>query len=233
MDDKKPREFWLNSAAWAPQGRLVAYEDQPYKSLPMTVLSNGGKMIFIGKYPRDNGSPGNEVNDLMDSARLAGMMALCDWPDFKMPSYFENGEPVRYPGTDPATMSRDQILCLYAGYAKQGIRVEYLKHCPNGDFLSYSHKDHLRRCAGLPDTWLGRLWLKADILFHAKVTPLEEPNQLIAMMIIAGPEYVKMWCKWNVRWRSSITEYWAKWRNELDLALRLIETIEKIAGAKN
>ena len=191
-------------------------------------------MIFYEGYPRDHGA-----TDMMDSSRLAGMMALCEWPGFKMPNYFLNDQVVRCPVSDiegdqcrvHLNISRDQLVPLVAGYAYQNIPISlnFRFFTPNGDFLSPSQRDHFRRCQGRKSTWLGRLWLRLDILFSAYVMPLAEPNQLIAMLIIAGPEYVQMWTRHNEQWQESIRKYWSGWRGESELAERLIRYLSCFA----
>ncbi len=189
-------------------------------------------MIFDEQgFPRDTGA-----TDFKDSARLAGMMAIVGDPRTpNLAKYFWDGLPVRHPMYSTSDFSRDQLLCLVAGIKMQGLWHSniHLYKPTNGDWISPSHKDHLRRCARLPDTWLGRQWLKLDILFHAKVTPLAEPNQLIAMLIIAGPEWVKRWTDANQYWRTSIANYWCTWRGEGGLADDLITKIEAILQSLN
>lgn len=203
-------------------------------------------MIFYKGFPRDQGS-----TDFMDSARLAGIMSVFKWPNFIIQDYSKHENPVRCPESDipgdecsdPRNMSRDQIVPLMAGYYFQQ-KVERARsvlnlirwnrwRCPNGDFLSPSQRDHLKRCGMESDTKLGRAWLRADIMFNAYITPLAEPNQLIAMMMTAGPEHLKLWVKHNSKWRQAIRDYWSEgagaWRGEPELTKLMIETIEKLA----
>lgn len=193
-------------------------------------------MIFYNGYPRFNG-----VTDFCDSAVLAGILSLFNYPNFKMPIYqVGNGLPVRCPDSDIPndeckmwwTFSRDQQLCLVAGYYNKivvtGTHYEALTRRPaNGDWLSPSHYGHINKCLrGTPYTWIQRQWLLADILFHAKFNPWHEPLQLICMMVVAGPEFVKKWKKWHPNWRKSISIYCDGWRQGHDVSDLIIRNLE-------
>lgn len=193
-------------------------------------------MIFHNGYPRCEG-----VTDFCDSAVLAGILSLFDYPDFKMPIYaLENGLPVRCPDSDIPndecrnwwTFSRDQQLCLVAGYRNKvaviGTHYGALTRRPaNGDWLSPSHYGHISKCLrGVPYTWLQRQWLRADIIFNCLFTPLREPNQLICQMVVAGPEYVQLWKKLNPNWRYAIIKYWNGWRKAPEVSKLMIEKLE-------
>lgn len=207
--------------------------------------------------PKDTGA-----SDYMDSARLAGIMAVFDipgTPDLYNYIAFTSERavvgvrhPHEFPSNNPNNFTRDQLMCLTAGirvqknngaicdflYAeacKRGNRAQNmeadvpgsLKKFPNGaDLLLPSNMDHLRRCAGHEPTFLGTLWLKADIIANGLFTPLGEQNQLICMCVVAGPEYVKMYKKCNKQWRDAIRLYWCGWRQEPELAEIMIKKLE-------
>jgi hypothetical protein len=78
--------------------------------------------------------------------------------------------------------------------------------------------DHLRICAGEPSTLLGKLNLKIDIIFNGLFTAMREPNQLICLCMVAGPEYVRMYKKYNPKYAEAIKYYWSNWRSEPELA---------------
>jgi hypothetical protein len=102
----------------------------------------------------------------------------------------------------------------------------------NGDLLSPSQRNHLRLCIGHQGSWFGRLWLKLDILWSAYVQPRAEPNQLLCMLMVAGPSYVRMWKRHHRKWREAIRAYWCSgpgaWRGEPELAEFLIRKLEGI-----
>lgn len=161
--------------------------------------------------------------------------------------------PEEVPSNNYKNFTRDQLIPLAAGLKIQGksgtARKLYhaaidrgyrgqnteadvdgsVKKFPNGaDIFTPSHMNHLRMCADEGSSLIGRLWLKLDILFNAKFYPMSEPNQLICMMLIAGPEYVKMWTKLNSKWKDAIREYWSGWRQEPELAEELIAHLNSI-----
>lgn len=222
-------------------------------------------MIFDNDgLPKDVGA-----TDYMDSARLAGLMAI-----FKMdkaPSMLSyivkssKGEAlgVRHPfegivigempSNNPYNFTRDQLICLAAGlhaqghtetvkslyesaksrgYRAQNTEADYpgtLKKFPNGaDLLTPSHMNHLRMCANLKPGLLGKAMLMLDILYSGLFKKMSEPNQLICMLIVAGPIYVRMWKKINSKWKDAIKEYWSGWRQEPELADHMIGMLEKI-----
>lgn len=175
--------------------------------------------------------------DMKDSARLNGMLALFEHPQaIDCANYIVDGKPTRHPmyakpETKHEMLSRDQLICLAAGISKQHkevysfyISANYKPE--NGDWLSPSHKDHLRRCADKPDTFLGRLWFWADILYACYVKPLNENNQLISMLVLAGNPYLKFYLKHCKDWKKCIRLYWSGWRGESDFAEFLINKLE-------
>lgn len=179
--------------------------------------------------PKENGA-----DDLQDSARLAGLVTLFNYDiiqNKRVPIglYVKGGKYVRHPNESKYDFSRDQALCLMAGLYKDKVTWLVGRSFIDGkDLFTPSHMGHIARCQGKEASFIQNLWLKADILFHAKFTPTEESNQLIAMMMVAGPDYVRLWKKHNYRWRESIINYWCGWRSEVEFARHMIETIEKI-----
>lgn len=196
-------------------------------------------MIFDDQgLPKDNGA-----DDYKDSARLAGLMALFDHSQApQCDEYLVSNEsfgdektyapygPRRHPMYSPKDFSRDQMVPLAAGLWKQTspLRIPIDYRPTNGDWLSPSQKDHLRRCSGLKDTWLGRMWLHLDIYWSAYVDPMAEPNQILSMLVVAGPEWVKKWCKHNWRREEAIFMYWGKWRRESEFAAHINEKTREI-----
>ena len=207
-------------------------------------------MIYdIFGLPRDNGA-----DDFMDSARLASINELFGKDYIDLTRYTLGTLAVRHPFFEPANnpfnFTRDQLICLTAGLFKQN-KQEYVKgllinnktHAqnidkdypntpktwPDGrDWLSPSHRGHLRRCAGMEATYFQTLWLYLDIVYNAWVSPLSEPNQLICMLYVAGPKYLKLWTKLNKNWRVSIIKYWSNWRAEYELTEQIVNKIETI-----
>lgn len=200
-------------------------------------------MIWFEGYPRAQG-----VTDFADSAVLAGLLSLVRYPNFIMPSYFdEYGNPVRCPISNiiddqcgnPVTFSRDQMIPLIAGYfiqqnwnGRNKIDQSIKFHrglCPNLDILSPSQRGHVNICMERSLTWLQDKWIYLDIFYSAWVQPMAEPNQLIAMLLVRDRKYIKLWCKLNKNWIQAIEEYWytgaGHWRKEMDIAARLIRQV--------
>ncbi len=193
-------------------------------------------MIFDGKIFKIEGA-----SDMEDCSMFAGLIALFEYDtNSKFGGFVRFGyffEPfgrfpperyVRCPGSK-YNFSRDQFLCISAGMWKSGYPTQFISYklVDGKDILSPANRGHELRCQNKKSNWFYDLWLKAEILFHAYATPTEESNQLIAMMIVAGDDYLKLWTKHNPKWRESISLYWDSWRNEKDFGLHVIETIKQ------
>lgn len=183
--------------------------------------------------PKDSGA-----TDFNDSARIAGIIALFQYPTDRylwLTEYINDaGKYIRHPKEYKYNFSRDQAVCLMAGLWFNGLSYLVDKKAITGkDILSPSVMGHIRRCQGKKANWFQNLWLKLDIYYNAYIDPLSEPNQLICMLMVAGPEYVKLWTKLNTKWRQAITDYWCGWRGESNLAAHMINRIERICDEEN
>lgn len=188
---------------------------------------------WVNGIPRDNGA-----TDFEDSARLAGMLAAAGMSPLPQPDVYINkhGDLARWAGSS-LPFTRDQLIPL-AYFAKMRplpSLVYGIEQCvgsftaPNGkDFLAPHHKAHIRSCLNVTKKWSiwAKMWLKGEIYFHAMYERgLSEPNQLICMLLTAGPEFVRMWKRANPMWAESINYYWSNWRNEPELAATLIKVL--------
>jgi len=184
-------------------------------------------------YPCDSGSTNGQ-----DSARLAGLMQVFDHPqklNSKLINYYDYGLTyLRHPKEINATaFSRDQASCLFAGLYVSGLKVFVLAdYQPENDLISPSVRGHFKRCAGLKSNWFQDLWLWLDVLWSCFIAPMDEPNQLLAMMMIhPNKAYLKFWTKYNEYWRNSLQNYWymneGSWRQEKELCEHIISEIEK------
>ncbi len=183
--------------------------------------------------PRDNGA-----TDFNDSARLAGILALFQYPvekEIDLTLYIDDDwKYVRHPKEYKYDFSRDQAVCLMAGLWIDFVPYLVDRNSITGkDFLSPSVRGHIRRCQDREANWFQNLWLKLDIIWNSFIDPLSEPNQLICMLVVAGPKYVKLWTKLNPMWRVAITTYWCGWRDEPDLAMHMIKRIEGMCEKKS
>jgi hypothetical protein len=169
--------------------------------------------------PQDNGS-----TDLQDSSRLAGLMTVVEWPQrVELINYCDISKMIylRHPNEYKYDFSRDQLVCLLAGLRKQQRNPFWLTFKANGkDFIPPS----VNGLRTLKPNWFQRLWAKADVIFHALVMPLEEPNQVICIADAYG--LLSLWAKLNPKWRESVRLYWCDWRNEPELAEHIIRYVE-------
>jgi hypothetical protein len=160
----------------------------------------------------------------------------------------------KYPPADnPKNFSRDQLVLLSAGLRSQQIQATHtlqlyaaaisrkyraqnsehdypgtVKKFPDGpDILMPSVMNHLRLCAGLSGFFMGYVNLVLDIMINAAFTPMREPNQLVAMCVVAGPKYVRLYKRLTPKWREAFREYWSGWRGESELAEHIVAFLEK------
>lgn len=174
--------------------------------------------------PKENGA-----DDLQDSARLAGLLSVFHIGENKidLTLYIKEKRYIRHPNEYIYDFSRDQALCLMAGlYAQRLYHLVDLRLVTGHDIFSPSHRGHVKRCQNKKANWFENLWLKAEILYQAKFKPLNEPNQLLCMMVVAGVDYLKIWTDNNPQWSEAIINYWCGWRGEPQLAAELIADVQ-------
>lgn len=198
-------------------------------------------MYYLDGYPRDNGA-----TDMMDSSRLAGVLSVFKFPGFFISYYFIDNKVVRCRVSevlsdqcaDHKNFSRDQLVPLIAGYYYAFPSTGYYANlvyenirfifCPNWDILSPSQLNHVRVCAGKKPNWFGLKWLELDIWYNAKYSPLAEPNQLLCMLMVAGPKYVQKWKQSNPQWEKAIRTYWEGFRDEKEVSDHVVGVVSKI-----
>ena len=179
----------------------------------------------------------NGASDLQDSAALAGIMTVFEWPQkidlrqYTAPvetiiyrdkitdrlgqqeSFKNINMYVRHPAQYKYNFSRDQAICLMAGMSVQLIDRNFWIN-PNFitgvDWLSPAVKGHIERCKGLKSSWFQDLWFWADLYFSAKFKPMDELNQLFCMMMIADSKFIRWYCNANPHWPQAIKNYWCE-----------------------
>lgn len=187
--------------------------------------------------PKDMGA-----SDLQDSARLAGLAVVFGFDltqnkRIPLEKYVMNipavglTHYVRHPLEHKYDFSRDQAICLIAGLGAQGKKDLVNKSYIDGkDIFSPSHRGHIKRCQGKKPNLLEEHWLWLDVLYSCFYQPMGEPNQLLCMLMLADPKYLKFWLKYNKHWRAAIKEYWCEaageWRGERELASHMIAILE-------
>lgn len=175
----------------------------------------------------------NGASDSEDSSMFVGMLATFGFPiqtDFN--KYINSSGKYQRCLNPKYDFSRDQFVPFIAGLKAQGLTHLVNQDRVTGkDLMPPSVKGHERRCKGLDSNWFQDAWLMADVYVHAWITPLGEPNQLISMMMVADPKFLRAWCKLNKQWRDSILNYWClndgAWRGERELAYKMISVIEE------
>lgn len=184
--------------------------------------------------PQDNGA-----SDLQDSARLAGLMTVFNWPQrIDLEKYILSNvilsekRYVRHPKEIKYDFSRDQTLCFIAGlYEIRRFDLVNKNYVDGKDLFSPSHMGHFAICQGKKPTLLQRAWLWLDVYYSCFYQPMGEPNQLLCMlMVYPDKSYLKFWLKHNKVWRDAIREYWymgaGAWRGEEQLAEHMIKVLE-------
>lgn len=193
------------------------------------------------KFDSDNYPKVNGADDWADSSHLAGLLAVVEHPQaVNCEKYIVDrvvdrdtalAKYVRHPDETRYDFSRDQYILLACGLIAQNKRHMVNESFITGrDLLPPSVKG-IRRIAQGKKPWPWQsLWLKAEILWHSYIQPLEEPNQIIALCSVYGDEYLKLWTKHNKLWKWSIYRYWSQldgfWRGEPELAELVIKYVE-------
>jgi hypothetical protein len=184
-----------------------------------------------------NGLPVDKnASDCMDSARLAGMMALADMPDAPDCTEYLNylGLGVRHPNTtNPKEtswmyFSRDQMICLAAGLKAQRksaigmymYLVNNKNHAQNfieddgskkrfgGDYCLPHVMGAMAICAGQQRelTFIQKCFLITDLIVNRVFTPMREQNQIIALCYITG--FLKLYRTLTPSYGAANMLYW-------------------------
>ncbi len=159
--------------------------------------------------------------------------------------------PFDFPANNPKNFSRDQFLCLIVGLRKQG-KIDICrklrdaardrnwfaqnteedipgstKKFPHGaDWLSFSNRMIINKCAGMSGNPLGYVWLFLEIVLNAIKSPTEESNQLISQLLVVNKAWMKFYKLITPKWKEAITNYWSGWRGEPELATLMINKLE-------
>lgn len=180
------------------------------------------KLSSIGQYYVIEGASDEE-----DCSMFNGMLRLFEFKtDILLLSFIKgiHYQRCKYSKYD---FSRDQFIPLAAGYNADKLYAFVDLDRVNGkDFMSPTVKGHERRCQGRKANLWHDLWLLADLLVYSVFTPMGEPNQLICMLKVAGPKWVRLYKKLNPRWRDALREYWCGWRNEKEFCEWVIKDLE-------
>ena len=191
----------------------------------------------------------NGASDWEDAPVISTLVVLFltrsmiyNWPDMRN---FIDPETGKYRRCENPKydVSRDQTICLALGLYLQGHSDLVSLDRVNGrDIFAPGNRGHIKRCQGLKASWFENLWLIGEILWFRLFTPLDEPNQLICQMWIAGKFYLWLWTFWNSNWEKSINQYWfegyindkgereGNWRDEQWLAINMIDQIKNRLG---
>lgn len=199
-------------------------------------------------YPCVNGSTDSE-----DSSHLAGLLAVTNhhqavncmkYVKNAGETFSENDDTIWFTtktiyircNDSKYDFSRDQAILLMPGLIAQGHK-EYvnLKYITGRDLIPPSVRGLVRIAQGKKPYFYQTKWLTAEIYWHSYLQPLDEPFQLLAMMLTydnfnGNNELLKLWTSNNNKWRWSILRYLAQldgaWRGEPELAEYVIKYVE-------
>lgn len=113
------------------------------------------------------------------------------------------------------------------------------KHFPDGaDLLMPDIMYFLGICAGLPKFVLAGLaifgypMLVLNILWSTLVKPYGEQNQLICICSIVGVRTLKFYRWLHPNYQKALVQYWGGWRDQMEIADKVINKIERLCGKK-
>lgn len=175
-----------------------------------------------------------------DSANRTAMMALCgSEQDIKqLPKFIVGGKLVRHPcqpkWNDPAETSRDQLVPVLAALWRSPYQIALNPYFE----LLRNYRFRINKDVLLPHHRLQTgFWLKADIWWNCKVKPWHEQNQIQALCIAAGPEWVKRYVDSHPDFRHATRLYWGGpayapecWRGQAEIGELIIAKLEAIYG---
>jgi hypothetical protein len=177
-----------------------------------------------------------------DTPRATGLMAMCgsEQDINNMFTLTDGGELVRHPyqetntGTHPhndhRSVSRDQLMCYAAGLLsiQRPTRLHSAVHnyaskwFINNDFLSPDVRLMLykacKNSAPIHIVILGYFQAFLTLIWHTKIRPDEEKNQVIAQMAVMGDWWIKKLFWWHPNLGTNLNEYWGGWRGQPEIA---------------
>ena len=199
---------------------------------------------------------------MMDSARLAGLMSVFDHSKkVQLTKYCDGDVILRSPvksdhmsddrEVNPNNVTLDQIVPVLSS-----LEGPYRRTVACGvKWRSYRAQNIEADASGTKKPWWNgpdiatppvrefvnniiyntrkTFWLTAAILFHAYVTPMAEPHQLICIIQVTDKSLFKLWTKHNKKWQECLLDYWGGWRQEREFGEFLIERIKDAANSNN
>lgn len=189
--------------------------------------------------PKDSGA-----SDWQDSARLAGLMTLFNYPhSVELTAYIEVkkvgdyypwltiSKYVRHPVEKKYDFSLDQAYCLMAGLSRRRRELCRADFVVGKDWKNPKFMGFVNACQKNPVTLFQKFCLLLAILFHAYFAPKSEPNQLLSHLRVMPRKWIQLYCHLNKQWREGLREYWYEgagaWRNEKELCEWIIKDIEE------
>lgn len=210
----------------------------------MVVRDNNN--IIVQHYQNDP-LYGENGGDGGDSSRSTGIMALFgsridqEVIDYHCTDKGFVRHPKQAPWNDTSNFSRDQLLCLIAGLYKakkyKKIRREFYRQywkgiCPNGDLLGPEFYWHVILSGKIYFFyWLfpiGYLFQFLHIIWATQIDPDKEQNQTICMTTVSG--LLWLWVFMHPYWKTSIRNYWSKWRDQDEIAKHIIKGINLLTS---
>jgi hypothetical protein len=184
-------------------------------------------VILQKNYPKFNG-----VDDLEDSPVAACLGFITGLIDVDPELYITPSGKYQRWIFAKYDISRDQVVMLMALLKLKGRSdLVSLDRATGKDLYAPSIRGHERICKGLAPRWYQTAWFKLDLWWSATFQPVEELNQLFAMLLVHPDKSLLKWyCKKNPLWMWAIRKYFApiegnSWRREPELAELMIKKI--------
>lgn len=207
------------------------------------------KYGYIGQHNADY----LEYFDMGDTARSTGLMAMTGSAQdqlalvglVKWDTQEKTLRVVRHP-EDPRwsnyrLTSRDQVMCVAAGYKKHPVikllgkaLLTYAKEGRvNKDILLPHYRLVLHKATYNVPSWLlafsGYPLLLLHLLYNARVVPNAEQNQTIAMLSVMPHWWLKTFCFIHPNIRKNLMDYWGgkPWRDQEEIAIAILDWLER------
>lgn len=176
-------------------------------------------------------------SDSEDSSHLAGLLKVTQYPiEIDWDMYIKPNGKYQRCKASKYDFSRDQFSVMAAGMIKSGHgHLVSLERVDGKDLMPFSVRGLVRIAQGKKPYFYQTKWLTAEIYWHSYLQPLDEPFQLLAMILTydnfnGNNELLKLWTSKNNKWRWSIYRYWSQldgfWRQEPELAEHVIKYVE-------
>lgn len=209
------------------------------------------KRNYIGQHNADY----PDYFDMGDTARSTGLMAMAGseldqfliWDLAKWDEHNKNLKLARHPDdikwSDYKLMSRDQVLCVAAGFYRRQSSTGYvireaiynyiIEKRVNKDVLLPHHRLSLSfAIRRKPSLWLkltGYPLMLMHIFYNSWIVSDSEQNQTIAMLSVLPSGWLKLFCKLHPDINANLSAYWCgyPWRDQSEIKDQIIHWLTK------